>query len=163
MVEVPRRSFEKTGNPPFRPENVRPQFLSLRQFLTSECSPRAGAGLKAPGTAQFGREPLDCDAGTLGSERSLSALFLSTSGLNRRQYGFVTHCFNESSGPLLSEAFRIPIAGLLSVSGATIDKMLVDVKAAAAGGLRRRVGFYSAIRREVPIRTFNDGAVHPGF
>ena len=26
----------------------------------------------------------------------------------------------------------------------------------AAGGRRRRVGFYSAIRREVPIRTFND-------
>ena len=34
--------------------------------------------------------------------------------------------------------------------------MLVDVKVAAAGGRRRRVGFYSAIRREVPIRTFND-------
>ena len=45
---------------------------------------------------------------------------------------------------------------LLSVSAATIDRMLVDVKIAAAGGRRRRVGFYSAIRREVPIRTFND-------
>ena len=43
-----------------------------------------------------------------------------------------------------------------SVSAATIDRMLVDVKVAAAGGRRRRVGFYSAIRREVPIRTFND-------
>jgi hypothetical protein len=31
-----------------------------------------------------------------------------------------------------------------------------DVKVAAAGGRRRRAGFYSAIRREVPIRTFND-------
>jgi hypothetical protein len=30
------------------------------------------------------------------------------------------------------------------------------VKVAASGGKRRRAGFYSAIRREVPIRTFND-------
>jgi hypothetical protein len=53
---------------------------------------------------------------------------------------------------------------LLSVSAATIDRMLVDVKVAAAGGRRRRVGFYSAIRREVPIRTFNDwGSPPPGF
>ena len=34
--------------------------------------------------------------------------------------------------------------------------MLSNVKVAAAGGRRRRSGFYSAIRREVPIRTFND-------
>jgi hypothetical protein len=53
---------------------------------------------------------------------------------------------------------------LLAVSAATIDRMLVDVKIAAAGGRRRRVGFYSAIRREVPIRTFNDwGDPLPGF
>ena len=53
---------------------------------------------------------------------------------------------------------------LLSVSAATIDRMLVAVKVAAAGGRRRRVGFYSAIRREAPIRTFNDwGAPPPGF
>ena len=45
---------------------------------------------------------------------------------------------------------------ITTVSAATIDRMLVDVKVAAAGGRRRRVGFYSAIRREVPIRTFND-------
>jgi hypothetical protein len=45
---------------------------------------------------------------------------------------------------------------ILSVSAATIDRMLVDARLAAAGGRRRRVGFYSAIRREVPIRTFND-------
>lgn len=45
---------------------------------------------------------------------------------------------------------------VLSVSAATIDRLLGDVKVAAAGGRRRRVGFYSAIRREVPIRTFND-------
>ena len=38
------------------------------------------------------------------------------------------------------------------------------MKVAAAGGRRRRVGFYSAIRREVPIRTFNDWAdPPPGF
>jgi hypothetical protein len=47
-------------------------------------------------------------------------------------------------------------AQLLTVSAATIDRMLGDVKVAAAGGRRRRAGFYSAIRREVPIRTFND-------
>jgi hypothetical protein len=47
-------------------------------------------------------------------------------------------------------------AQLLAVSAATIDRMLGDVKIAAAGGRRRRAGFYSAIRREVPIRTFND-------
>ena len=53
---------------------------------------------------------------------------------------------------------------LKSVSAATIDRMLGDVKIAAAGGRRRRVGFYSAIRREVPIRTFNDwGDPPPGF
>lgn len=55
-------------------------------------------------------------------------------------------------------------AKLLTVSAATIDRMLLDVKVAAAGGRRRRVGFYSAIRREVPIRTFNDwGDPLPGF
>jgi hypothetical protein len=47
-------------------------------------------------------------------------------------------------------------AQLLAVSAATIDRMLGDLKIAAAGGRRRRAGFYSAIRREVPIRTCND-------
>lgn len=47
-------------------------------------------------------------------------------------------------------------AQLLAVSAATIDRVLGDVKIAAAGGRRRRAGFCSAIRREVPIRTFND-------
>jgi hypothetical protein len=51
---------------------------------------------------------------------------------------------------------EIEQAKLLAVSAATIDRMLGDVKVAAAGGRRRRAGFYSAIRREVPIRTFND-------
>jgi hypothetical protein len=45
---------------------------------------------------------------------------------------------------------------VLGVSAATIDRLLVATKIAAAGGKRRRVGFYSAVRREVPIRTFND-------
>ena len=53
---------------------------------------------------------------------------------------------------------------VLAVSAATIDRLLADVKIAAAGGRRRRVGFYSAIRREVPIRTFNDwNDPPPGF
>ncbi len=45
---------------------------------------------------------------------------------------------------------------VLAISAATIDRLLAGTKIAAAGGKRRRVGFYSAIRREVPIRTFND-------
>ena len=47
-------------------------------------------------------------------------------------------------------------AQVLAISAATIDRLLVETKIAAAGGKRRRVGFYSAVRREVPIRTFND-------
>src|SRR4051812_47097735 len=41
---------------------------------------------------------------------------------------------------------------VLAISAATIDRLLRDVKVAASGGKRRRAGFYSAIRREVPIR-----------
>jgi len=53
---------------------------------------------------------------------------------------------------------------VLAISAATVDRMLGATKIAAAGGRRRRVGFYSAIRREVPIRTFNDwGDPPPGF
>src|SRR5882757_5334124 len=53
---------------------------------------------------------------------------------------------------------------VLAISAATIDHLLVDVKIAASGGRRRRAGFYSAIRREVPIRTFNDwNSPPPGF
>ena len=51
---------------------------------------------------------------------------------------------------------KVERALVLSVSAATIDRLLVETKIAAAGGKRRRVGFYSAVRREVPIRTFND-------
>ena len=53
----------------------------------------------------------------------------------------------------LGKAYR---ALVLSVSAATIDRLLVETKITAAGGKRRRVGFYSAVRRKVPIRTFND-------
>jgi hypothetical protein len=54
--------------------------------------------------------------------------------------------------------------GVLAISAATIDRLLGDVKIAASGGKRRRAGFYSAIRREVPIRTFNDwNSPPPGF
>ncbi len=53
---------------------------------------------------------------------------------------------------------------VLAISAATIDRLLGDVKLAASGGKRRRAGFYSAIRREVPIRTFNDWkGPSPGF
>jgi hypothetical protein len=53
---------------------------------------------------------------------------------------------------------------VLGVSAATIDRMLGDVKVAASGGKRRRAGFHSAIRRAVPIRTFNDwNDPPPGF
>ena len=53
---------------------------------------------------------------------------------------------------------------VLAISAATIDRLLGDVKVAASGGKRRRAGFYSAIRREVPIRTFNDWkSPPPGF
>jgi hypothetical protein len=45
---------------------------------------------------------------------------------------------------------------VFAISAATIERLLGPVKVAAAGGRRRRAGFYSAIRREVPIRTFND-------
>ena len=53
---------------------------------------------------------------------------------------------------------------VLAISVATIDRLLGDVKVAASGGRRRRAGFYTAIRREVPIRTFNDwDGPPPGF
>ena len=45
---------------------------------------------------------------------------------------------------------------VLTVSAATIDRMLRDVRIAARGGRRRRAGFSSAVRREVPVRTFDD-------
>jgi hypothetical protein len=58
----------------------------------------------------------------------------------------------------LSEADR---ALVLAVSAATIDRMLRDVRIAARGGRRRRAGFSSAVRREVPVRTFDDWSDPP--
>jgi hypothetical protein len=68
----------------------------------------------------------------------------------------------ERNGRLtLDESDRGPV---LAISAATIDRLLGDVRVAASGGKRRRAGFYSAIRREVPIRTFNDWkSPPPGF
>jgi hypothetical protein len=45
---------------------------------------------------------------------------------------------------------------VLKVSAATIDRLLSGIKIAAGGGKRRRAGFSSAVRRQVPVRTFND-------
>ena len=55
-------------------------------------------------------------------------------------------------------------AALLSVSAATIDRLLSEIRIAAAQGRRRRAGFSSAVRRSVPVRTFADwGDPPPGF
>jgi hypothetical protein len=45
---------------------------------------------------------------------------------------------------------------VLRVSAATVDRHLSEVRIVARGGTRRRAGFSSAVRREVPVRTFND-------
>jgi hypothetical protein len=53
---------------------------------------------------------------------------------------------------------------VLRASAATIDRLLSAVKIVAAGGRRRRAGFSSAVRRQVPVRTFNDwGTPPPGY
>jgi hypothetical protein len=53
---------------------------------------------------------------------------------------------------------------ILRVSAATIDRLLSEVKVVAAGGRRRRAGFSSAVRRQVPVRTFDDwGKPPPGY
>ncbi len=54
--------------------------------------------------------------------------------------------------------------GLLSMSAATIDRALREIRGQAGGGTRRRAAPLSAVRRSVPVRTFadwNDPA--PGF
>ncbi len=61
----------------------------------------------------------------------------------------------------LDEATR---AKLLEVSAATIDRLLAGVRLVAGSGRRRPAGFGSAVRRSVPIRTFNDwGNPAPGW
>lgn len=53
---------------------------------------------------------------------------------------------------------------LLAISPATMDRLLAEDRLAASAGRRRRAGMSSAIRRDVPIRTFNDwGDPEPGF
>ena len=53
---------------------------------------------------------------------------------------------------------------LLSISPATIDRLLSEVRLIARGGRRRRAGFSSAVRRTVPVRTFGDwNDPPPGF
>src|SRR4051794_4362977 len=60
----------------------------------------------------------------------------------------------EGHGELeLDDAAR---ARLMTISPATIDRLLSEVRIAAAGGRRRRAGSSSAIRRAVPVRTFAD-------
>ncbi|WP_342628011.1 transposase family protein [Nguyenibacter vanlangensis] len=45
---------------------------------------------------------------------------------------------------------------LLTVSTATMDRLLSPVRIVACGGQRRRAGLSSAVRRSVPVRTFGD-------
>jgi hypothetical protein len=55
-------------------------------------------------------------------------------------------------------------AKLLGVSAASIDRLLAGVRLVAGSGRRRPAGFGSAVRRSVPIRTFNDwGNPAPGW
>ena len=62
---------------------------------------------------------------------------------------------------VLDDATR---AKLLMVSAASIDRLLAEVRMVAGGGRRRPAGFGSAVRRSVPIRTFNDwGNPAPGW
>jgi hypothetical protein len=45
---------------------------------------------------------------------------------------------------------------LLTISAATMDRLLSEVRAVARGGQRRRAGMSSAVRRSGPVRTFGD-------
>ena len=47
-------------------------------------------------------------------------------------------------------------AGLLAISAATIDRALREVRGQAGGRTRRRAAPSAAIRRSVPVRTFDD-------
>ena len=61
---------------------------------------------------------------------------------------------------VLDEVIR---AKLLTVSAASIDRLLAGVRLIAGGSRRRPAGFGSAVRRSVPTRTFNDwGSPSPG-
>ena len=71
--------------------------------------------------------------------------------------------------PALERHGRVTLDGatrakLLEVSAATIDRLLAGVHLVAGSGRRRPAGFGSAVRRSVPIRTFNDwGNPAPGW
>ncbi|WP_292176121.1 hypothetical protein [Mesorhizobium sp.] len=45
---------------------------------------------------------------------------------------------------------------LLTMSPATMDRLLAEVRVVSRGGQRRRAGMSSAVRRSVPVRTFGD-------
>jgi hypothetical protein len=54
--------------------------------------------------------------------------------------------------------------GLLTMSAATMDRALCDVRGQARGRTRRRAAPSAAVRRSVPVRTFSDwGDPAPGF
>lgn len=61
----------------------------------------------------------------------------------------------------LDDALR---SKLMTVSPATMDRLLTEVRMVARGGQRRRAGMSSAVRRSVPVRTFGDwNDPPPGF
>ncbi|EHK55669.1 hypothetical protein [Allomesorhizobium alhagi] len=45
---------------------------------------------------------------------------------------------------------------LLTISAATMDRLLSQMRVVARGGQRRRAGMSSAVRRSIPVRTFGD-------
>lgn len=63
--------------------------------------------------------------------------------------------------PALERHGRLDLDGelrdkLLTISPATMDRLLSEVRAVARSGQRRRAGLSSAVRRSVPVRTFGD-------
>lgn len=61
----------------------------------------------------------------------------------------------------LDDALR---SKLMTVSPATMDRLVTEVRMVARGGQRRRAGMSSAVRRSVPVRTFGDwNDPPPGF
>ena len=71
--------------------------------------------------------------------------------------------------PALERHGRVVLDGatrakLLTVSAASIDRLLAGVRLVAGAGRRWPPGFGSAVRRSVPVRTFNDwGNPSPGW
>jgi len=63
--------------------------------------------------------------------------------------------------PALERHGRLAVDGelqrkLLTVSAATMDRLLSQMRVVARSGQRRRAGMSSAVRRSVPVRTFGD-------